>query len=101
MTTVNGKTPYFRTYMTAKYVAIAGFSVGALLIFGPMASPTVGDWLLSMDLISGVTAEQMAWGPLALFGTAVPGGIAFFIGLIALVIAVVLRVRAHLLSGGA
>jgi hypothetical protein len=35
-------------------------------------------------------------GPIALFGTLVPGGIAFAAGLISLVIAVVLRVRAHL-----
>jgi hypothetical protein len=82
-----------RSYTISKYVALAGLSLGALLIFGPMIAPALGHWLLSMGLISGVTAEQMAWGPIALFGTAIPGGIALLVGLISLVIAVVLRVR--------
>lgn len=89
-----------RSYTVAKYVALVGLSLGALLIFGPMVSPTLGRWLMSMDAISGVTAERMAWGPIALFGTLVPGIIAFCVGLISLVIAVVLRVRAHFLSRG-
>ena len=82
-----------RSYTIAKYVALAGLSLGALLIVGPMVAPALGHWLLSMGLISGVTAEQMAWGPIALFGTAIPGSIALLVGLISLVIAVVLRVR--------
>lgn len=85
----------------AKYVALVGLSLGALLIWGPMVAPTIGHWLLSLGVISGVTAERMAWGPIALFGTAVPGGIAFLVGLISLVIAVVLRVRAHTCAKGA
>ena len=85
-------------YTIAKYVAFAGFGAGALLIFGPMVSPTVGHWLLSIGVISGVTAERMAWGPIALFGTLIPGGIAFCVGLVALTIAIVLRVRARSLA---
>lgn len=81
------------SYAIAKYLAVAGFGAGALLILGPMVSPTIGHWLLSMDLISGVTAERLAWGPIALFGTLVPGSIAILIGLIALTIAIVLRIR--------
>jgi hypothetical protein len=80
-------------YTIAKYVACAGFGVGALLILGPMVSPTVGHWLLSIGAISGVTAERMAWGPIALFGTLVPGGVALAIGLVSSTIAVVLRIR--------
>ena len=83
------------SYMIAKYVAFAGLGAGALLILGPMVSPTVGHWLLSMDIISGVTAERMAWGPIALFGTLVPGSIAILIGLVALTIAIALRFRAR------
>lgn len=60
-----------------------------------MVSPTIGHWLLSMGMISGVTAERMAWGPIALFGTLIPGSIAIFIGLVALTIAIALRVRAR------
>jgi len=82
-------------YTIAKYVAFAGLGAGALLIFGPMVSPTIGHWLLSMGMISGVTAERMAWGPIALFGTLIPGSIAIFIGLVALTIAIALRVRAR------
>jgi hypothetical protein len=82
-------------YTIAKYVAFAGFGAGALLIFGPMVSPTIGHWLLSIGVISGVTAERMAWGPIALFGTLIPGSIAILIGLIALPIAIALRVRAR------
>src|SRR5687768_9258500 len=100
MATVNEKARRVRSYTIAKYVALVGLGLGALLIFGPMVSPTLGQWLLSMGVISGVTAERMAWGPIALFGTAVPGGIAFLVGLISLVVAVVLRVRAHLQSRG-
>lgn len=100
MATVNEEARRVRSYTIAKYVALVGLSLGALLIFGPMVSPMLGHWLLSMGVISGVTAERMAWGPIALFGTAIPGSIAFFVGLISLVIAVVLRVRAHLLSRG-
>lgn len=81
------------SYTIAKYVALIGLSLGAILIFGPMVSPTIGHWLLSMGAISGVTAERMAWGPIALFGTAVPGGIAFVVGLVSLAIAVFLRAR--------
>jgi hypothetical protein len=88
------------SYRIAKYVAVVGLGLGALLIFGPMVSPMLGQWLFSMGVISGVTAERMAWGPIALFGTGIPGSIAFLVGLIALVIAVVLRVRAYLLSRG-
>lgn len=89
-----------RSYTVAKYVALLGLSLGALLILGPMVAPTLGRWLVSMDAISGVTAEQMAWGPIALFGTLVPGIVASCVGLLSLVIAVVLRVRAHYLSRG-
>jgi hypothetical protein len=84
-----------RSYTMAKYVALVGLGLGALLIFGPMVSPTLGHWLMSVGAISGVTAERMAWGPIALFGTLIPGIIAFGVGLISLVIAVVLRVRAQ------
>ncbi len=80
-------------YTIAKYVALIGLSLGAILIFGPMVQPTLGQWLFYLGAISGVTAERMAWGPIALLGTAVPGGIAFLVGLVALVIAVFLRVR--------
>ena len=100
MAAANEQARRVRSYTIAKYVAVAGLSLGTLLIFGPMVSPALGHWLLSMGAISGVTAERMAWGPIALFGTAVPGGIAFLIGLISLVIAVSLRVRAHFLSRG-
>ena len=82
-----------RSYTVAKYVALVGLILGALLIFGPMVSPALGHWLLSLGVISGVTAERMAWGPIALFGTAVPGGIAFVVGLVSLAIAVFLRAR--------
>jgi hypothetical protein len=95
MAAVNEQALPGHSYTIAKYVAVAGLSLGALLIFGPMVSPALGHWLLSVGAISGVTAEQMAWGPIALFGTLIPGGIAFFVGLISLVIALVLRVRAH------
>ena len=100
MAAANRQARRVRSYTIAKYVAVAGLSLGALLIFGPMVSPTLGQWLMSMDAISGVTAERMAWGPIALFGTLIPGIIAFFVGLISLVLAVVLRVRAHFLSRG-
>lgn len=83
------------SYTIAKYVAFAGFGAGALLIFGPMVSPTIGHWLLSIGVISGVTAERMAWGPIALFGTFIPGSIAICVGLVALTIAIVLRIRAR------
>ncbi len=86
------------SYTIAKYVAVVGLSAGALLILGPMASPPLGHWLFSMGVISGVTAERMAWGPIALFGTAIPGGIAFLIGLISLVVAAGLGVRAHFVA---
>ena len=91
-------TRHGRSYTIAKYVAFVGLSVGALLIFGPLVSPALGAWLLSTGVISGVTAEQLAWGPIALFGTLIPGSIAFLVGLISLVIAVVLRVRENLPS---
>jgi hypothetical protein len=84
-----------RSYTMAKYVALVGLGLGALLIFGPMVSPTLGHWLMSVGAISGVTAERMAWGPIALFGTLIPGIIAFGVGLLSLVIAVVLKVRAQ------
>lgn len=87
-----------RSYTIAKYISIGSLILGALLILGPMVSPTLGRWLLFTGVISGVTAERMAWGPIALFGTAVPGGIALLVGLISLVVAVFLRVRAHFLS---
>ena len=77
----------------AKYLAVVGLTVGALLLLGPMVAPTLGDWLSSMGLISGVTAERMAWGPIALFGTAIPGAIAILVGSVALTIAVALRIR--------
>jgi hypothetical protein len=80
-------------YKLAKYVAFIALAAGALLILGPMVSPTIGHWLLSMGAISGVTAERLAWGPIALFGTLIPGGIAICVGLISLTIAIVLRVR--------
>ena len=95
MAAINEQARRVRSYTIAKYVALAGLSLGALLIFGPMVSPALGHWLMSVDAISGVTAERMAWGPIALFGTLVPGIIAFCVGLIAFVVAVVLRVRAH------
>ena len=63
-----------------------------------MAAPTVSHWLLSMGMISGVTAERMAWGPIALFGTLIPGSIAILIGLVALTIAIALRIRARSLA---
>ena len=81
------------SYTIAKYVACAGLGAGALLICGPMAAPTVGHWLLSMNMISGVTAERMAWGPIALFGTLIPGSIAICVGLVSLTIAIVLRAQ--------
>ena len=80
-----------RAYTVAKYVAIVGLSLGALLIFGPMVAPAVGGWLFSVGAISGVTAEQFAWGPIALFGTLVPGGIALCAGLLSLVVALILK----------
>ena len=79
----------------AKYVAFAGLGAGALLLFGPVVAPIVGHWLLAMGLISGVTAERMAWGPIAYFGTLIPGIIALLVGLVSLTIAIVLRVRAR------
>jgi hypothetical protein len=79
-------------YKVAKYVAFVGLGAGALLILGPMVSPTIGHWLLSIGAISGVTAERMAWGPIALFGTLIPGGIALCIGLLASTIAITLKV---------
>jgi hypothetical protein len=85
-------------YTIARYVAFAGLGAGALLILGPMAAPTVSHWLLSMGMISGVTAERMAWGPIALFGTLIPGSIALLIGLVALTIAIALRIRARSLA---
>lgn len=85
-------------YTFAKYVALVGCGAGALLIFGPMVSPTVGHWLLSVGVMSGVTAERLAWAPIALFGTLIPGSIAIFVGLIALTIAIVLKVRARSLA---
>ena len=85
-------------YTIARYVAFAGLGAGALLILGPMAAPTVSHWLLSMGMISGVTAERMAWGPIALFGTLIPGSIAILIGLVALTIAIALRIRARSLA---
>ena len=85
-------------YTIARYVAFAGLGAGALLILGPMAAPTVSHWLLSMGMISGVTAERMAWGPIALFGTLIPGSIAILIGLVALTIAIALRIRARTLA---
>lgn len=88
------------SYTISKYVAVTGLILGALLIFGPMVSPMLGHWLMSVDAISGVTAERMAWGPIALFGTLIPGIIAFCVGFISLVIAVVLKVRAHFFSRG-
>ena len=73
-----------------------GLSLGALLLLGPIVSPVLGRWLSSVGAISGVTAEQMAWGPIALFGTLVPGSIALVVGLISSIIAVVLKVRARI-----
>jgi hypothetical protein len=87
--------PHIRWYSIAKYVAFVGLGTGALLLLGPVASPTLGHWLLSMGVISGVTAERMAWGPIALFGTLIPGSIAILVGLISSTIAIVLKVRAH------
>jgi hypothetical protein len=87
-------------YTIAKYIAFAGFGAGALLIFGPMVSPTVGNWLLSIGMISGVTPERLAWGPIALFGTLIPGSIAIGVGLVALTIAIVLRIRARSITRG-
>jgi hypothetical protein len=95
MATARGQARHIRSYTIAKYVAFVGLGVGALLIFGPVVSPALGHWLLSMGAISGVTAERMAWGPIALFGTLIPGSIAILVGLISLAIAVVLRVLAH------
>lgn len=46
-----------------------------------------------MGMISGVTAERLAWGPIALFGTVIPGSIALLVGLVASTIAIVLRIR--------
>jgi hypothetical protein len=86
------------SYTIAKYVAFVGFGAGALLILGPMVSPTIGHWLLSIGMISGVTAERMAWGPIALFGTLIPGGVAILVGLISLTITIVLKLRARSLS---
>jgi hypothetical protein len=58
-----------------------------------MIAPSIGHWLLSMGVISGLMAERMAWGPIALFGTLIPGGVALGVGLISLTIAIVLRTR--------
>ena len=77
----------------ATYIGILGFALGALLILVPMAAPAVGHWLLSMGLISGVTAERMAWGPIALFGTLIPAGIALCVGFASSLAAVVLWIR--------
>jgi hypothetical protein len=92
--------PTLTRYTIAKYVALVGCGAGALLILGPMVSPTIGQWLLSIGVISGVTAERMAWGPIALFGTLIPGSIAICAGLVALTIAIVLRVRARSITRG-
>jgi hypothetical protein len=89
-----------RSYTIATYVALVALSLGALLILGPMLTPPLGQWLLSAGLISGVTAERMAWGPIALFGTLIPGSIAFFVGLISAVVAAVLRIRRQFRSRG-
>ena len=78
-------------YKVAKYVAFVGLGAGALLLIGPMVSPAVGHWLLSMGLISGVTAERMAWGPIAFFGTLIPGSNALCGGLVSLAFALVGR----------
>jgi hypothetical protein len=51
-------------------------------------------------MISGVTAERLAWGPIALFGTLIPGSIAIGVGLVALTIAIVLRIRARSITRG-
>lgn len=80
-------------YTIAKYGALVGLGAGALLLIGPMVSPAVGHWLLSMGMISGVTAERMAWGPIAFFGTLIPGSIALCGGLVSLTIALVLRAK--------
>lgn len=98
MVAASGQARRVGPYTLAKYVALVGLSLGALLILGPLVSPRLAHWLLSIGLISGVTAERMAWGPIALFGTALPGSVAFMIGLISLVIAVVLRIRARFFS---
>ena len=82
----------------AKYIAFVGLSLGALLVFGPVLSPALSDWLLSTGVISGVTAERMAWGPVALLVTLIPGSVAFLVGLVSLIIAVILRLRAHFLG---
>ena len=95
MATAREQARHFRPYTLAKYVALVGLSVGASLVFGPMVLPRLGHWLLTTGLISGATAERMAWGPIALFGTAIPGSTAFLVGSVALLIAVGLRVRAH------
>ena len=87
-------------YTIAKYVAFAGLGAGALLIFGPMAAPTIGGWLSSMGLISGVRPNGWPGVLIWLFGTFIPGSIAVCVGLVALTIAVVLRVRARVLSRG-
>jgi len=86
---------HFRAHTLAKYVALVGLGLGTTLIVGPMVLPRLGHWLSSMGVISGATAERMAWGPIALFGTAIPGSTAFLVGSVALLIAVGLRVRAH------
>ena len=87
--------PTLTRYTIAKYLALAGLGAGALLIFGPMVSPTIGRWLLSIGVISGVTAERLAWGPIALLGTLIPGSIAILLGLVSLTVAAVLRARAR------
>ena len=79
----------------AKYVAFAGLGAGALLLFGPVVAPIVGHWLQAMGLISGVTAERMAWGQIADLRHPIPGIIALLVGLVSLTIAIVLRVRAR------
>jgi hypothetical protein len=86
------------SYTIAKYVAVGGLGAGALLLFGPAIAPTVGHWLLSIGVISGVTAERMAWGPIAYFGTLIPGSIAICVGVVSLTIAIVLKVRARSLA---
>jgi hypothetical protein len=40
--------PTLTRYTIAKYGAFVAFGAGALLTFGPMGSPTIGHWLLSI-----------------------------------------------------
>jgi len=87
-----------RSYKIAKWITIGALGVGTILTLGPLFLSTLGQWLSGAGLISkdGQLAQTLGWAPMALFVTVIPGAIAGTVGQIALVVAVVLRVRAHI-----